>query len=274
MISRLSFRSRLSFILVFIFLIVIVAIVIKSRISADVLTNTYSKDIGALWGKVSTTDGAPVKNAALSFGGDGVLIGDDGGYLIATKRSGVMFLSIQDLTSGQYYQFDNPLENELYFSTGDVLHKDIIVKPISSQVPPQTTPSLTSACSLDSFKTLPQTKENAIKYTYQLVLCRDYDTPGVGGWLGLVNSGKVTVGYLPIEFFKSGEFQAKIKPMSDTDFVTFLYRQLLRREPDAGGLNHWVNTVLGKGGTRESVFTGFVSSDEFRQIHTIYYLAR
>ena len=52
----------------------------------------------------------------------------------------------------------------------------------------------------------------------------------------------------------------------DVDYVTALYRDLLGREPDAGGLAGWV-THLETGMTREAVKAGFLQSDEYRSKH-------
>lgn len=55
-------------------------------------------------------------------------------------------------------------------------------------------------------------------------------------------------------------------PQNDQDYVASLYRDLLGREPDAGGLNGWV-TALRDGMSREDVRQGFLQSDEYRSRH-------
>ena len=55
-------------------------------------------------------------------------------------------------------------------------------------------------------------------------------------------------------------------PQSDQDYVTSLYRDLLGREPDAGGLNGWV-AALRDGMSREDVRQGFLGSEEYQSKH-------
>jgi len=57
--------------------------------------------------------------------------------------------------------------------------------------------------------------------------------------------------------------QAPVTSRSDVDFVTSLYRTILDREPDAGGLQNWVEW-LRKGQSREWVITQFFSSREYQ----------
>ena len=57
--------------------------------------------------------------------------------------------------------------------------------------------------------------------------------------------------------------QAPVTLWPDVDFVTSLYRTILDREPDAGGLQNWVEW-LRKGRSREWVITQFFSSREYQ----------
>lgn len=55
-------------------------------------------------------------------------------------------------------------------------------------------------------------------------------------------------------------------PQSDQEYVSGLYRDLLGREPDAGGLNGWV-AALRDGMSREEVQRGFLGSEEYQSKH-------
>jgi hypothetical protein len=48
-------------------------------------------------------------------------------------------------------------------------------------------------------------------------------------------------------------------------FVTRLYRQLLRREPDRGGLNNWTKALRSKRMTHKQVIDGFLNSQEYKR---------
>lgn len=62
-------------------------------------------------------------------------------------------------------------------------------------------------------------------------------------------------------FTQSAEFVAKYGSLSNTQFVTQLYANVLDRAPDAGGLSSWLAELTG-GQTREHVLIGFAESAE------------
>lgn len=64
-------------------------------------------------------------------------------------------------------------------------------------------------------------------------------------------------------FTASGEFQRAYGSLSSTDFVSQLYRNVLGRAPDAGGLGANV-TALNNGASRGYVLAGLAESDENR----------
>jgi hypothetical protein len=102
---------------------------------------------------------------------------------------------------------------------------------------------------------------------YQVVLGRDPELGGAEWW---TNETKRVV-FLGIDvkegfqalakfFFNSDEYLAQGN--NDTAFVTDLYSTFLGRDPDAGGLAHWVN-YLNQGLTRDMLITNFAYSEEF-----------
>jgi hypothetical protein len=70
---------------------------------------------------------------------------------------------------------------------------------------------------------------------------------------------------------ESAEFKqdkpALLNPSSldqyNREYVTWLYRSLLRREPDSGGFNNYVNELNATGDYDHTVF-GFVNGSEYR----------
>jgi hypothetical protein len=263
------------------------------RPSADELSGD-TKTNAVIWGILRDSSGRPLSNILVRLGTQSAVSDADGRYIITTEEVGRFPIYFDGVDSSLMYQANddegavmviNRLDQELNYTLtqlpGSVLSSDTaVVTPTPSSSPstsPTSNPSTTTdgKCSLDSVKNLPATKENAIKYTYQLMLCREADAPGLGGWTGLVNSGQVAVSQLPLKFYQSSEFQTnnKISSLSNYDFVIFLYQKLLQREYDPGGLGHWVN-LLEKNATREFVVTGFIDSDEFKQKHPIYSQAK
>jgi len=61
----------------------------------------------------------------------------------------------------------------------------------------------------------------------------------------------------------SREFQTRYGGLDNAGFVSLLYRNVLGREPDTGGLAAWTGQ-LDRGASRASVVTGFSESSEFR----------
>lgn len=65
-------------------------------------------------------------------------------------------------------------------------------------------------------------------------------------------------------FTESKEFQNKYGSVSDPEFVTLLYNNVLGRDPDLEGLDHWV-ARLESGQSRGSILVGFSESPEYRR---------
>jgi hypothetical protein len=78
-------------------------------------------------------------------------------------------------------------------------------------------------------------------------------------WAGLTANES----YLQITagFTNSAEFAAKYGALSDSQFVTQLYANVLDRQPDAAGLAFYI-AGLAAGWSREEVLDGFAFSPE------------
>ncbi len=62
-------------------------------------------------------------------------------------------------------------------------------------------------------------------------------------------------------FTHSAEFIGKYGALSNSQFVTQLYSNILDRTPDSGGFNYWMSN-LNNGASREELLVGFAESDE------------
>lgn len=62
-------------------------------------------------------------------------------------------------------------------------------------------------------------------------------------------------------FTNSAEFIAKYGSLTNAQFVTDLYANVLDRAPDAAGFNYWMS-ALSSGQSREHVLVGFADSAE------------
>ena len=92
------------------------------------------------------------------------------------------------------------------------------------------------------------------------MLGRAPDPGGYNFYLGHLQAGTMTRGQMMLGFSESPEFQ---QITTHDTVVVGIYVGLLRRAPDAPGLDFYVDQ-LQAGGTRTSIINGFVNSPEYR----------
>jgi uncharacterized delta-60 repeat protein len=95
---------------------------------------------------------------------------------------------------------------------------------------------------------------------YQAAFDRTPDAGGLGYWIGVLDA-QAPLQSVAASFVASAEFQQKYGPLTDTQFATQLYENVLHRAPDSGGLQFWV-TQLQAGALRGDVLAGFSESAE------------
>ncbi len=94
---------------------------------------------------------------------------------------------------------------------------------------------------------------------YQNVLERVPDSGGLAFWVGQLNSGAMTRGQVMLGFSESPEYkQASFNKV----YVTMIYVGMLRRSPDQGGFDFWVNQ-LNNGASGLNLIQGFLSAPEY-----------
>ena len=86
------------------------------------------------------------------------------------------------------------------------------------------------------------------------------DQGGLDYWVNK-KSGGMTLKQIATSFAKSSEFKNKYGPLSDTAFITLVYQNVLERNPDQAGLDHWVER-LQAGVPRGEMMTAFSESAE------------
>lgn len=99
-----------------------------------------------------------------------------------------------------------------------------------------------------------------IRSLYFSILDRNPDAGGVNHWKRQLSYGKSRQ-WVITQFFKSREYLNRRK--SHREYVRDLYQGILGRQPDSGGLSHWVNR-LKRGSSRQAVLNGFLNSKEYR----------
>ena len=97
---------------------------------------------------------------------------------------------------------------------------------------------------------------------YQAAFGRVPDQAGIDNWADLVRGG-MTLNQVADGFVGSQEFMARYPTASEADrtaFITDLYVQTLGRQPDAPGLEGWLNSGL----SLSQLLIGFSESPEFQ----------
>ena len=97
---------------------------------------------------------------------------------------------------------------------------------------------------------------------YLAVLGRQPDFPGWQFWFNGITAGQSTDVVLT-SFLSSPEFTMKYGNLSDTDFITLVYRSVLGRDPDLGGLQYYQYYLGSHQLTRSAVFDQFLRSSEY-----------
>jgi hypothetical protein len=106
------------------------------------------------------------------------------------------------------------------------------------------------------------TQRAEVARLYLAYFLRWPDEAGFDYWVGVRRSGR-PLSAISTEFAGSAEFRQRYGSLSNRDFVGLVYRNVLGREPDGGGWDHWTS-VLDRGVSRGEVMLGFSESNEFR----------
>lgn len=97
---------------------------------------------------------------------------------------------------------------------------------------------------------------------YQAAFDRVPDLGGLGYQMAAMEVSALTLYQVSQNFINSPEFSSKYGALNDTQFVTQLYANVLRRTPDAGGLQFYLDGFNSGAFTRAKVLAGFSESSE------------
>lgn len=95
---------------------------------------------------------------------------------------------------------------------------------------------------------------------YRDTLRRDPDAGGLAGWVAAARQGMPTA-QIASAFYASPEYYSTTGGNTDRSWVTDLYVKLLKRQPDAAGLDGWTG-ALSRGMPRDELAFGFYQSSE------------
>ena len=103
---------------------------------------------------------------------------------------------------------------------------------------------------------------------YKAFMGRDADSAGKAYWIGEISNGMSRDEVID-SFVDSQEFTDIIgasdeeSPDPTSDFVTRLYKTVLERDPDSGGLDYWTEQIKSAAMDHKSVAMSFMHSQEF-----------
>ena len=211
-------------------------------IEENVRLSGYPSEIYYHWGESdhSTTRVNYWYFADEPFWGPDVKVSEDGELVYGTKLSKGDTYKLDSADMGS--NTDGPKDGHLYMIYGDAVEPWALLDADSLQV-----------AKVKAF----------VSRLYEDFLGRVPEEEGLNAWTEALITGRGTVAKVVYGFVYSPEFLNS--PLSNEGFVTALYHTILGREPDASGLEAWVD-VLDNGLTRKKVLEGFLNSKELRNI--------
>lgn len=96
---------------------------------------------------------------------------------------------------------------------------------------------------------------------YQAALDRKPDGGGLGFWINMMDNG-MSVTQAAANFVSSAEFQTTYGNLTNNQFAAQLYRNVLHRESDAGGLAFWTGALDSGRMSKPEVLAAFSESSE------------
>ena len=113
--------------------------------------------------------------------------------------------------------------------------------------------------------------EQFVSRLYTKCLGRNLDTAGLKYWNDMLVSKQKSGAEVGYGFVFSDEYKAK--KTTDKQYITMLYQVFMDREPDQAGLTYWAG-LLKDGVSREYVYYGFATSQEYTDICNSYGITR
>lgn len=103
-----------------------------------------------------------------------------------------------------------------------------------------------------------------VRRLYLAYFRREPETSGLSYWVNRLRSGSASLAHVSADFSASSEFRNTYGSLSNTEFVRLVYRNVLGRDPDAGGYSYWTRRMA-NGLGRGELMTEFSESPEFKR---------
>jgi hypothetical protein len=110
-------------------------------------------------------------------------------------------------------------------------------------------------------------EHGVIARMYDAVLDRGADANGAKFWWDAYDSGHASLKDIAQSFVGSAEFQAANSRITNADFVTLMYQNMLQRAPDQTGHDFWTHALDSGSATKADLVVQFASAAE-SQAHT------
>lgn len=108
-------------------------------------------------------------------------------------------------------------------------------------------------------------KVRPVSRLYLAYFDRWSDRPGERYWVNLTQGG-LHLDRIAEQFALSAEFRQAYGPLDNQDFVGLVYKNVMDRRADAGGLAYWTALLDGGAFTRGEMMTQFSESVEYRSL--------
>lgn len=105
-----------------------------------------------------------------------------------------------------------------------------------------------------------------IERLYVNMMGRTSDEGGMNYWLERLSKDEVDGDLVADGFYFSNEFTAISADLTNEEYASRMYITILGREPDANGLQYWVDALDSGDMTRDQVYRGFLGSQEWHSM--------
>lgn len=107
-------------------------------------------------------------------------------------------------------------------------------------------------------------KVDPVARLYRALLARTPDASGLKFWVNRRRAGTWTLTRMADHFAGSSEFKRKYGTLTNRQFVTRIYTDVMGRPGDTGGMNYWTGKLDRKEKSRGGVMVGFSESNEYK----------
>jgi hypothetical protein len=152
----------------------------------------------------------------------------------------------------------------------DLTTKQPTASQLSSWVSQLTAGTKTVGDLDDSLRRGPENLANVdpVVRVYRAFLGRAPDAGGLKFWIArkrnVAPAKTWSVTQIATDFTKSNEFKTKYGSLTNRQFVTRIYTDVLGRNADAAGVNYWTAKIDSKAKTKAQVMVGFSESNEYK----------